>query len=151
MSFVVEPIAEFYRAVLNPMQPFSALAGLPITLLDIAACFRLCLVLRQVREQLRARHDERVQSGVETRQAEDRSFTREAFTTLLIVFGGEAITGEFIARSLLLRSLTASIMFSTVAWTNSLFHAHRRHSFIVCRHASLGRVHADRAGALVEE
>ena len=40
MSIFFEPVAEFYRAVLNPMQPFSNIAGAPITLLDIAACFR---------------------------------------------------------------------------------------------------------------
>ena len=97
MSILLEPVAEFYRAVLNPMQPFSNLAGMPITLLDVAACFRLCLVLRQVREQLRAKHDERVQAGAETRRVEERSFVREAMTTLLIVYGGEAITGRSLA------------------------------------------------------
>lgn len=96
MSILFEPVAEFYRAVLNPMQPFSSLAGTPITLLDIAACFRLCLVLRQIREQLRARHDERIKAGAETRRAEERSFVREALATLIVVYGGEAITAPYL-------------------------------------------------------
>ena len=94
MSFVLEAVAEFYRAILQPMQPFSGLAGMPITLLDIAACFRLCLVLRQVRELLLKKHQERVQAQAETRKVEPRSFVREASATLLVVYGGEAITGQ---------------------------------------------------------
>lgn len=93
MSFVVAPIAEFYRSILKPVQPFSNLAGQPITLLDIGACFRLCLVLRQVREHLRDRHEMRIKAGGETRSVEERSFVREALTTLLVVYGGEVITG----------------------------------------------------------
>ena len=93
MSFVVEPVAEFYRTILKPAQPFSSLAGMPITLLDLGAAFRLCLVLRQVRETLRERHELKVKAGVETRQMEERSFVREALTTLLVVYGGEVLTG----------------------------------------------------------
>ena len=94
MSALLEGVAEFYRTVLQPTQPFTALAGVPISLLDIAATFRLCLVMRQMREALRKQHDERVKAQVETRKAEDRSFIREAMGTLIVVFGGEAITGE---------------------------------------------------------
>jgi len=99
MSILLEPVAEFYRAVLNPMQPFSNLAGMPITLLDIAACFRLCLVLRQVREQLRAKHEERIEAGAEIRKIEERSFVREALATLLVVYGGEAITAPYLQQT----------------------------------------------------
>ncbi|GJE88011.1 hypothetical protein PsYK624_040940 [Phanerochaete sordida] len=96
MSVVLEPIAEFYRVVLNPMQPFTGLAGMPVSLLDIAACFRLCMALRQIREGLRAKHDERVAAGVEVRKVEERSFVREALATLVVVYGGEAITAPYL-------------------------------------------------------
>ncbi|EKM56038.1 uncharacterized protein PHACADRAFT_257064 [Phanerochaete carnosa HHB-10118-sp] len=72
---------------------------MPITLLDIAACFRLCLVLRQVREQLRAKHDERVQAAAEIRKVEERSFVREALATLLVIYGGEAITAPYLQQT----------------------------------------------------
>lgn len=93
MSFAVATVVEFYRSILQPVQLVSDVAGIPISLLDLAACFRLCLVLRQVREELRAKHELRVKAGAEARIVEDRSFVREATVTLLVVYGGEAITG----------------------------------------------------------
>ncbi|KZT24073.1 hypothetical protein NEOLEDRAFT_1163444 [Neolentinus lepideus HHB14362 ss-1] len=75
------PIIELYRWALQPVAPFTWF-GLPISTLDLAATFRLCIALRQIREGLRAKHAGKV---------EERSFVRDAATTLLVVYGGEMI------------------------------------------------------------
>jgi hypothetical protein len=96
MSIMLEPIVQFYRNILSPVQPFSDWVGMPISMLDLGAAFRLCLVMRQVREQLHAKHVENAakpgKAGVSN--VEPRSFVREAATTLLVVYGGEAVICE---------------------------------------------------------
>lgn len=96
MSALLDPVVYMYRSVLNPLHPFSSWLGTPITMLDLGAAFRLCMVMRQVRELLRAKH---VEAAAKTDKAtvakiETRSFMREAVATLIVVYGGEAITGE---------------------------------------------------------
>lgn len=94
MTLVLTPIVEFYRTILQPVQPLTWL-GLSLNSLDLAAAFRLCLVLRQIREQLYATHVKKARTGVRgIPQVEHRSFLREATTVLLVVYGGEAITGK---------------------------------------------------------
>ncbi|TFK46367.1 hypothetical protein OE88DRAFT_1687748 [Heliocybe sulcata] len=78
---MLAPIVELYRWSLQPVAPFTWF-GLSISTLDLAATFRLCIVLRQIREGLRAKH---------VGKAEPRSFVRDAATTLLVVYGGEMI------------------------------------------------------------
>ena len=105
---MLEGVAEFYRTVLQPTQPFTALAGVPISLLDIAATFRLCLVMRQIREQLLAAHLKKAAAAsygaangnaVRVQEVERRSFVREASAVLLVVYAGEALTGACLPSS----------------------------------------------------
>ena len=92
-ALVVGPIVDFYRNILQPVRALEWF-GLSLTSLDLAAAFRLCLVLRQVREQLHAQHVRKARQGVSVQSVEPRSFVREASAVLLVVYGGEAITGE---------------------------------------------------------
>lgn len=102
MPFALASIVAFYDYAL---QPVSALAwiGVPISILDAAAAFRLALILRQVREQFyndhlaktssALRQSKNGQTGKNPDALEQRSYTRDLATTLLMVFGGEAIVG----------------------------------------------------------
>ena len=76
-ELVVAPIVELYRNILQPVRPLAWL-GLSLSSLDLAAAFRLCLVLRQVREQLHAAHVKKARAGVSVQAVEPRSFVREA-------------------------------------------------------------------------
>ncbi|KAI0818497.1 hypothetical protein BC629DRAFT_1278784 [Irpex lacteus] len=98
MSVLLESIVQFYRNILTPVQPLSNWVGSPLTMLDLGAAFRLCLVLRQIREQLRAvhLHNASKSGDVAVAKLEDRSFVREAATVLLVVYGGEAITAPYL-------------------------------------------------------
>jgi len=92
MSLLLSPLLEVFRYGLQPIAPFTWF-GIQLSTLDIVATFRLCIVLRQIREIKLATH-------VSTRGAkgiEPESFVRKLATTLLVVYGGEAITGSSIA------------------------------------------------------
>ena len=81
-------LVELYRYGLEPIPPFSWF-GMGISSLDIVAMFRLCIVLRQIRELSMNEHiKSHGQKGVE-----EHSFVKKAATTLLVVYGGEAIVG----------------------------------------------------------
>ncbi|CAL1703391.1 unnamed protein product [Somion occarium] len=91
MSSAVTPIVELYRYILQPIAPFTWF-GLPITTLDVAAATRLCVALRQIRDKLRIDHElARAKSG-QAAIVEERSFVRDISATLLVVYGGEAVT-----------------------------------------------------------
>ncbi|KAI0792553.1 hypothetical protein C8Q75DRAFT_792143 [Abortiporus biennis] len=95
MSLVLGPIVELYRYVLAPVSPFTWF-GLEVSTLDVAATIRLCFVLRQLREQFYRQHlQESKAKGVKP-TPEPRSFVRDAAATLLVVYGGETITGPFL-------------------------------------------------------
>ena len=94
MSLVLTPIVEFYRNILQPVQTLQ-MFGVTLTSLDLAAAFRLCLVLRQIREQLFHAHLRKAASGVRVQGIEKRSFVREASAVLIVVYGGEALTCEW--------------------------------------------------------
>ncbi|KAI0081450.1 hypothetical protein K474DRAFT_1587777 [Panus rudis PR-1116 ss-1] len=104
MSFAVEPIVELYRYVLQPIAPFTWL-GLSISTLDVAAAFRLCIALRQIKEKLYVEHKAKLASAsasgekgskVEVKEFEERSFVRDVSATLLVVYGGEAVTSPLL-------------------------------------------------------
>lgn len=79
---------ELYRFALIPIAPFTWL-GMGISTLDVVAMVRLCVVLRQIREvSMRDHVKSHGKKGIE-----EDSFSKKAATTLLIVYGGEAITG----------------------------------------------------------
>ena len=97
MSSLLASVIAFYGYTL---QPVSALAwlGVPITPLDIAAAFRLALILRQLRELFHQQHLAKMSTSgqldnVPAQPLEQRSRVRDFAVTLVMVFGGEAVVG----------------------------------------------------------
>jgi hypothetical protein len=103
----IAPIVAFYDYVLQPI-PTLSWAGAPISTLDIAGALRLALILRQQREIFYKEHlaklslstSARVTDGrleekypVQIVPIERRSRVRDFATSLVVVFGGEAIVG----------------------------------------------------------
>jgi hypothetical protein len=86
----LEPFTSLYRYALEPIEPFSWF-GIKVCSIELVAALRLCTVLRQVREDLYAKHQRR--AGDKPASVEERSFLRDACTSLTIKFGGEAIIG----------------------------------------------------------
>jgi hypothetical protein len=76
-----------YDRALRPMSFFDAY-GLQVSTLDFVAVVRLCVVLRQIRDI------ERAQRISTSGKIEPSSFVRKAFTLLLVVYGGEALSSE---------------------------------------------------------
>jgi hypothetical protein len=102
MSPFLASIVAFYDYAL---QPVSALAwvGVPITPLDIAAAFRLALILRQLRGLFRQHHLAKMSTSSQVKNApveplEHRSRVRDFTATLVMVFGGEAVVGALYIR-----------------------------------------------------
>lgn len=89
MSLFTAPLVDIFRYALVPLPPFTWF-GVGISTLDVAATFRLCLLTRQLRELLHAKH---VATKGE-RDVEGKSLVKAMVTTLLIVYGGEVFTGE---------------------------------------------------------
>lgn len=95
MPSALAPIVAFYDYALRPV---SALAwiGDPISILDVAAAFRLALILRQDRELFHNKHLaalKQAKNGQTGKNVEQRSCLRDFATTFLMVFGGEAVVG----------------------------------------------------------
>ncbi|KAH6919131.1 hypothetical protein BKA70DRAFT_1381695 [Coprinopsis sp. MPI-PUGE-AT-0042] len=88
-ALALAPIIEAYRLSLAPIAPLAWL-GCPLSTLDVVAAFRLCLVLRQIRELSVKQHTARKSTF------EPQSFVRSVATTYLVVYGGEAITGPML-------------------------------------------------------
>lgn len=88
----LQPFVSVYQQALTPLAPFSWF-GLKISSLDLVAAFRLCYVLRHLRENLRDEHTKRRATDSKLPPPEDRSFVRDALTVLTVVYGGEAIAG----------------------------------------------------------
>ena len=102
MSLLLAPIVEVYRLILQPVAPFTWF-GLQLSTLDVAAAFRLCVALRQIREKLWSDHvlkqktvraDEKGTATATISEIEPRSFVRDAAAALVVVYGGEAVMGE---------------------------------------------------------
>ncbi|OSX64872.1 hypothetical protein POSPLADRAFT_1133806 [Postia placenta MAD-698-R-SB12] len=93
MLYLLAPLVALYRFVLQPVAPF-AWFGLSFSLLDVAAAFRTCVALRQLKEQFHARHIAKKQATKEVtvQDVESRSFVRDVTATLMVVYGGEAVT-----------------------------------------------------------
>lgn len=88
---LVSPFIEVFRYSLQPIAPFTWF-GLPISTLDVVAAVRLCLALRQIREQQYLQH-------VRTKglhNVEQKSFIKSVSTTLIVVYGGESVTAPFL-------------------------------------------------------
>ncbi|KAF5373084.1 hypothetical protein D9758_001498 [Tetrapyrgos nigripes] len=91
MSLLLSPFVSIFSYALQPIAPFTWF-GLGISSLDVLAAFRLCLILRQIREDLHRKHVKVHGHNL----VEARSFSRSLLTTLTVVFGGEAMTGPFL-------------------------------------------------------
>ncbi|KAG1736843.1 uncharacterized protein EDB91DRAFT_1141278 [Suillus paluster] len=87
----LQPFISLYRYALEPIAPFSWF-GIKVCSIEVVAAFRLCTILRQIREDLHVKHQRR--AGVAS--VEERSFLRDASTALTIKFGGEAIIGPLL-------------------------------------------------------
>ena len=84
--YLMSPLVEVFRYTLTPIAPFTWF-GVPLSSLDVVAAFRLCILLRQLREMAHSKHVLRKgKAGVES-----KSFMKALVTTLLVVYGGEAI------------------------------------------------------------
>lgn len=86
---LTSPIIAIYQYSLQPVAPFTWF-GLGVNTLDLVATFRLCLILRQVKDMLYRKH---VKETGGTHLVENRSFVRSLATTLTVVYGGEAVAG----------------------------------------------------------
>ncbi|KAF8968286.1 hypothetical protein BDZ97DRAFT_1755336 [Flammula alnicola] len=90
MSLLAPLVAAFHYS-LQPIAPFTWL-GWGISTLDVVATIRLCVVLRQIREVMHRQHV----SANGTGQVEEASFVKKVSTTLLVVYGGEAVVAPFL-------------------------------------------------------
>ncbi|PPQ82391.1 hypothetical protein CVT25_008352 [Psilocybe cyanescens] len=90
---LLAPLVELYRYSLEPIAPFTWL-GWGINTLDVVAAFRLCILLRQIREVALKQHI----SSKGSSQVEESSFVKSASTTLLVVYGGEAVAAPFLGQ-----------------------------------------------------
>ncbi|GJJ11909.1 hypothetical protein Clacol_006147 [Clathrus columnatus] len=63
--------------------------GIEVTTLDTLAVIRLCLILRQIRQATRASYTGRI-------NAKPTSFVKDALTTLVVVYGGEAVAAPWL-------------------------------------------------------
>ncbi|KAF8274244.1 hypothetical protein EI94DRAFT_1892846 [Lactarius quietus] len=105
MPSALASIVAFYD---NTLQPVSALAwiGGPISILDVAAAFRLALILRQMRELFHNEHLAKTssalrqakngQAGKDIDPPEQRGCGRNLATNFLMVFGGEAVVAPWL-------------------------------------------------------
>ncbi|KAF8894763.1 hypothetical protein BD779DRAFT_1502799 [Infundibulicybe gibba] len=88
---VLTPLVQIFQYSLTPIAPFTWF-GLGINTIDVVAAFRLCIVLRQIKDRLHQQH-------IATKgrhSVEAASFVKNLSTTLTVVYGGEAITGPFL-------------------------------------------------------
>jgi hypothetical protein len=83
---LLAPLVELFRYSLQPIAPFTWL-GWGISTLDVVATVRLCIALRQIREIMFKQHVSTRATG----QVEAASFVKKSATTLLVVYGGEAV------------------------------------------------------------
>ncbi|KXN92005.1 hypothetical protein AN958_11065 [Leucoagaricus sp. SymC.cos] len=91
MSTLILPFVEVFRHALTPIAPFTWF-GVPLSTLDVVATFRLCIILRQIREMIHAKHVSTKGKG----NVEEKSFVKALATTLLVVYGGEAVAAPFL-------------------------------------------------------
>ncbi|KAJ7085698.1 hypothetical protein B0H15DRAFT_1023304 [Mycena belliarum] len=90
---LLTPIIEVFNYTLQPIAPFTWF-NLSISTLDVVAAFRLCIVLRQVKESLYHQHVHVSKKDIAS--IEPRSFARDLSTTLTVVYGGEVMTAPLL-------------------------------------------------------
>ncbi|KAJ7940223.1 hypothetical protein B0H13DRAFT_3238 [Mycena leptocephala] len=87
---LLTPIIQVYNYTLQPVAPFTWF-NLPISTLDVVAAFRLCIVLRQIKESLYQQHVSKNSAAVTP-----KSFARDVASTLTVVYGGEVMTAPLL-------------------------------------------------------
>lgn len=92
------------RWLLEPIPPFTWI-GLTLSTFDVAAALRLCVVLRQLRELFVRLH---CTGKTEAKDIEESSMAKTVATALVVVYGGEAVMGEFISIVALISRLNKS-------------------------------------------
>ncbi|KAI0059130.1 hypothetical protein BV25DRAFT_1829461 [Artomyces pyxidatus] len=95
MSSALSSVVSFYDYTLQPLPAFAAF-GAPVSKLDVIGALRLALVMRQLREMLLKMHRAKVSSGEAVEQEEPRGTARDIATTLVMVYGGEAIVAPWL-------------------------------------------------------
>ncbi|KAF8528190.1 hypothetical protein BU17DRAFT_81436 [Hysterangium stoloniferum] len=85
-------ISAVYSTLLAPIPPFTWF-GATVSTLDALAVLRLCLVMRQIREEVRRKHH----TG--KAEVEADSFPKHAFVTLVVVYGGEALSAAWLSQT----------------------------------------------------
>ncbi|KAJ6531286.1 hypothetical protein B0H19DRAFT_1191073 [Mycena capillaripes] len=88
---LLTPTIQVYNYTLQPVAPFTWF-NLSISTLDIVAAFRLCIVLRQIKESLYQQHVSK--NGAAS--VAPKSFARDISTTLTVVYGGEVMTAPLL-------------------------------------------------------
>ncbi|KAJ6490626.1 hypothetical protein C8R47DRAFT_1123015 [Mycena vitilis] len=88
---LLNPIIQVFNYTLQPIAPFTWF-NLSISTLDVVAAFRLCIVLRQVKESLYHQHVSK--NGAHT--VAPRAFGRDVATALTVVYGGEIMTAPLL-------------------------------------------------------
>ena len=89
MSVILTPVIRIFDYSLQPVIPF-AWFGLNVSALDVLAALRLGLAMRQMREGFYKQHvSKRGTDAVET-----GSFVRRMVATLIVVYGGETMSGS---------------------------------------------------------
>ncbi|KAF8205759.1 hypothetical protein K438DRAFT_1715522 [Mycena galopus ATCC 62051] len=91
MSLLLAPIIQVFNYTLQPIAPFTWF-NLSISTIDAVAAFRLCIVLRQIKESLYRAHVSK--NGVQT--VAPKAFARDISTTLTVVYGGEVMTAPLL-------------------------------------------------------
>lgn len=112
-------VVDIFQYILQPLSPFSFF-GLPVTTLDVVAALRLCIAMRQLREEQRRQYLAR--PGSSRKSTEESSFLRRVMATLLVVYGGEAITGSWTVLSCSTLTEALYIVDSTMARISPIIH-----------------------------
>lgn len=94
MSLLLTPIIQIFNYTLQPIAPFTWF-NISLSTLDVVAAFRLCIVLRQIKESLYRQHVSK--NGIET--VAPKAFARDISTTLTVVYGGEASGSRYFSGS----------------------------------------------------
>ena len=88
---LLEPIKQTYALALTPID--IPIFNGKLSPLDFAATIRLCLVMRQLRDAFLRAHLLKTKEK-DAKEVETMSYVKSAATTLVVVYGGEALVGE---------------------------------------------------------
>lgn len=97
---ILTPFIDVFQLSLKPIAPFTWF-GLGLSSLDLLATVRLCVALRQLREDITSKQL-KIASAKKTKlEIEEKSFVKDLSTTLMVVYGGETMSCTSILRNVL--------------------------------------------------